>query len=348
MTAMNLPCPQTPKPRGTVELSHGSGGRAMHELIQWFFAQHLDNPILRQNDDGARLPAQSGEWVMTTDAHVVSPLFFPGGDIGCLAIHGTVNDLAMMGAQPRYIAAAFILEEGFPLADLERIVISMSRAANESGVCVVTGDTKVVDRGKGDGVFITTTGLGILPTGRCVSGSRACVGDAVLLSGSIADHGMAVLAQRESLHFDPPLISDTAPLNGLVEALFDTAADIHVLRDPTRGGLAATLHEIALQSQVNITIDESAIVLTPAVSAACELLGIDPLHVANEGKLLAICAQTDAALLLSAMQRHPAGLQAAIIGTVTDEPMHGVQMITRLGGRRMVEWLSGAPLPRIC
>ncbi|HEY0719961.1 MAG TPA: hydrogenase expression/formation protein HypE [Gammaproteobacteria bacterium] len=334
--------------RGVVEMGHGSGGRAMAQLIAELFSAALGNEYLAQGNDGALLPAVSGRLVMATDSHVVSPLFFPGGDIGALAVHGTINDVAMMGARPLYLAASFILEAGFPLSDLQRIVDSMAHASREAGVPVVTGDTKVVEPGKGDGVFITTTGVGVVEEGIHLSGDRARPGDAVLLSGTLGDHGMAIMSQRENLLFDAPLSSDTAALHTLVAAMLATGGEIRVLRDPTRGGLAATLNEIASQSGVGIHLDESAIPLNPLVEAACELLGLDPLNVANEGKLIAICAASDAERLLATMRAHPLGKRAALIGEVIEARRAFVQMKTRLGGRRMVDWLSGEQLPRIC
>jgi hydrogenase expression/formation protein HypE len=334
---------------GRVDLAHGAGGRAMAQLIEELFARHLGNEYLAQGDDGAVLPEPgAGRLVMATDTHVVSPLFFPGGDIGSLAVHGTINDVAVMGARPLYLAAAFVLEEGFKLADLARIVQSMAAAAQAAGVPVVTGDTKVVERGKGDGVFITTTGVGIVPAGRELSGSKARPGDAILVSGTLGDHGMAIMAERESLGFAAPIVSDSAALHGLIAALLASGAAIHVLRDPTRGGLATTLNEIAGQSGVGMMLQEQAIPVRPAVAAACEFLGLDPLYVANEGKLVAICAESDATALLEVMHTHPLGADAAIIGTVHADPQHFVQMTTTLGGRRIVDWLSGEQLPRIC
>ncbi|MBL8451062.1 MAG: hydrogenase expression/formation protein HypE [Dechloromonas sp.] len=334
-------------------MAHGSGGRAMAQLIEELFARALGNEWLAQGDDGAVLPLVTdspgeGRLVMATDSHVVSPLFFPGGDIGCLSVHGTLNDVAVMGAKPLWLSAAFILEEGFPLADLARIVQSMAAAAFDAGVPIVTGDTKVVERGKGDGVFITTTGVGVVPPGRELSGRKARVGDAILVSGTLGDHGMAIMAQRESLGFDSPIVSDTAALHGLIEAALASAADIHVLRDPTRGGLGTTLNEIAKQSGVGMMLQEKALPVKPAVAAACEFLGLDPLYVANEGKLVAICAGSDAEKLLAALKAHPLGVDAAIIGEVRDDAHHFVQMTTAFGGRRIVDWLSGEQLPRIC
>ena len=334
---------------GQVDMAHGSGGRAMAQLIEELFAKHLGNEYLGQGDDGAVLPHPGeGRLVMATDSHVVSPLFFPGGDIGCLSVHGTINDVAVMGAKPLYLAAGFILEEGFKLADLARIVQSMAAAAQAAGVPVVTGDTKVVERGKGDGVFITTTGVGVVPPGRELSGRRARPGDAILVSGTLGDHGMAIMAERESLGFDSPIVSDSAALHGLIDAMLATGADLRVLRDPTRGGLATTLNEIARQSGVGMMLQEKALPVRPAVNAACEFLGLDPLYVANEGKLVAICAEQDAERLLAAMRAHPLGGDAAIVGSVHADDHHFVQMTTAFGGRRIVDWLSGEQLPRIC
>jgi len=334
---------------GRVEMAHGAGGRAMAHLIETLFARRLANEWLAQGDDGAVLPAPGhGRLVMATDSHVVSPLFFPGGDIGCLSVHGTINDVAVMGARPLWLSAAFVLEEGFPLGDLARIVDSMALAARQAGVPVVTGDTKVVERGKGDGVFITTTGVGLLPAGRELSGRRAAPGDAILVSGTLGDHGMAIMAGRDNLGFESPIVSDTAALHGLIEALLACGGELHVLRDPTRGGLATTLNEIARQSGVGMLLQEKALPVSPLVAAACEFLGLDPLYVANEGKLVAICAENDAETVLSAMHRHPLGAQAAIIGSVHADPQHFVQMATALGGKRIVDWLTGDQLPRIC
>jgi len=329
-------------------MSHGGGGRAMVQLISELFARHLGNEYLAQGNDGTWLPASNGRLVVSTDSHVVSPLFFPGGDIGGLSVHGTVNDVAVMGATPLYLTAGFILEEGFPLADLARIVESMAQAANEAGVKLVAGDTKVVEQSKGDGVFITTTGIGFLPDGLHLSGDLARPGDIVLVSGTLGNHGMAIMSQRENLSFDAPILSDSASLNGLTAAMLASRAAIRVMRDPTRGGLAATLNEIAYQSGVGIHLIEAAIPLQPEVAAACELLGLDPLNIANEGKLIALCAAEDAEKLLAAMRAHPLGRQAAMIGKVVEDANAFVQMKTQFGGRRMVDWLSGEQLPRIC
>ena len=333
---------------GRVDMSHGSGGRAMAQLIEELFLAAFDNEWLRQGNDGARLPPVAGHLVMASDSHVVSPLFFPGGDIGCLSVHGTINDVAMLGAKPLYLAASFILEEGYPLADLKRIVESMARAAAEAGVPVVTGDTKVVEQGKGDGVFITTTGVGVIADGVRVSGDRARPGDRILLSGTLGDHGVAIMSLRENLGFATAIESDTAALHGLVAGMVAAVPGIHCLRDPTRGGLATTLNELARQSGVGMRIREADIPVRPEVQAACELLGLDTLYVANEGKLIAICPPGDAETLLAAMRAHPLGAQASLIGEVVADPHQFVQMQTGLGGWRIVDWLAGEQLPRIC
>ncbi len=333
---------------GHVDMTHGGGGRAMAQLIDELFVRSFDNAWLRQANDQAAFVVGAGRMVIATDSHVVSPLFFPGGDIGCLSIHGTINDIAMAGAAPLYLAAGFILEEGFPLADLKRIVESMAAASRSAGVPVVTGDTKVVERGKGDGVFITTTGVGVIPAGVDISGDRARPGDRILVSGTIGDHGVAIMSLRENLTFETTIQSDTAALHGLVAAMIDGVSGIHCMRDPTRGGLATTLNELARQSGCGMVIDEERIPVRAEVNAACEFLGLDPLYVANEGKLVAICAPNDVDRLLTAMRAHPQGRDAAIIGEVIDDPHCFVQMDTRFGGRRVVDWLTGEQLPRIC
>ena len=333
---------------GRIDLGHGSGGRAMAQLIEELFEAQFDNPMLSRRNDQACFPVEAGRMVMTTDGFVISPLFFPGGDIGSLAVHGTINDVAMAGARPLYLSCGMILEEGLPLADLRRIVVSMGHAAKDAGVPIVTGDTKVVERGKGDGVFITTTGVGVVPEGVDIAADRARPGDAVLLSGSIGDHGTAVLSQRESLAFETEIVSDSAALHGLVAGMVRAVPGIRAMRDPTRGGLAALLNEIAAESRVGIVVREDAIPVKPAVRGACELLGLDPLYVANEGKLCAFCAAEDAPRLLSVMRAHPLGRDAAIIGDVIEDADNFVQMQTTLGGNRLVDWLAGEQLPRIC
>jgi hydrogenase expression/formation protein HypE len=337
--------------RGRVDMNHGAGGKAGAQLVRELFARAFSNPALDAGNDGARLTLPEGHsLVMATDAHVVSPLFFPGGDIGCLSVHGTVNDVAVMGAKPLYLSASFILEEGFELAELKRIVESMAAAARDAGVAIVTGDTKVVEQGKGDGVFISTTGVGALPAGRDIGGANARDGDVVLVSGSMGDHGVAILSLRESLSFETTIESDTAALHGLIADLLAAVPEgaVRTLRDPTRGGLATTLNEIAHQSNVGMLLDEAAVPIEPQVEAACELLGLDPLYIANEGKLVVVVAPEHADAALAALRAHPLGAQAARIGQVQADEHRFVQMSTRFGGRRVVDWLSGEPLPRIC
>ena len=333
---------------GQVDLSHGSGGRAMAQLIEELFVREFDNEWLRSGNDGASVTVPPGRIVIATDSHVVSPLFFPGGDIGCLSVHGTLNDVAMAGARPLYLAASFVLEEGFPLADLRRIVVSMARAARDAAVPIVAGDTKVVEKGKGDGVFITTTGVGVVPEGVDVTGDRARPGDAILVSGTLGDHGVSIMSLRENLSFQSTITSDTAALHELVAAMVAAVPRIHCLRDPTRGGLATTLNELAKQSGCGMVIRERDLPVKPQVAAACEFLGLDPLYVANEGKLVAIAAMEDSEALLAAMRAHPLGRDAALIGTVVEDPYGFVQMQTTFGGRRNVDWLTGEQLPRIC
>ncbi|MGO9391153.1 hydrogenase expression/formation protein HypE [Rhodoblastus sp.] len=334
---------------GRVDLSHGSGGRAMAQLIADIFQVEFANDLLAQGNDQAVFSIPAGRMAMTTDGYVVSPLFFPGGDIGSLAVHGTVNDLAMSGARPLHLSASFILEEGFPLADLRRIAQSMGAAACAAGVKIVTGDTKVVERGKADGVFISTAGIGLVPEGIDLSGDRARPGDAILVSGTMGDHGVAIMSSRENLQFETQIISDSAALNGLTDAMIASCgSQLRAMRDPTRGGLAATLNEIANQSRVGIRIDEDRLPVKPEVAAACELLGLDPLFVANEGKLVAFVAPEAADELLAVMRAHELGRDAAIIGQVVADDHQFVQMTTSFGGGRIVDWLSGEQLPRIC
>lgn len=333
---------------GSVDMTHGGGGRAMAELIRTLFQKHFSNPVLDQGNDGALVDIPPGRLVISTDSHVITPLFFPGGDIGELSVNGTVNDVAMMGAKPLYLSAGFILEEGFPLADLEGIVISMASAAKSAGVTIVTGDTKVVEKGKGDGVFITTTGVGVVPEGVETSGNAARPGQAVLVSGTMGDHGVAILSKRESLEFETEIVSDCAALNGMIADMLAVVPNITTLRDPTRGGLAATLNEIARASKIGMMLDEDAIPIRPDVKAACEFLGLDALYVANEGKLICICEDDDAETLLSVMRAHPLGENAARIGTIIEDDAHLIQMKTGFGGNRVVDWIAGEQLPRIC
>lgn len=333
---------------GRVDMSHGAGGRAMAQLVSELFAAAFENDYLAQGNDAAMISPPPGRLVMSTDGYVISPLFFPGGDIGSLAVHGTINDIAMAGARPLWLSAGFIIEEGFPLADLARIVEFMAGACKACGVPLVTGDTKVVERGKGDGLFITTTGVGVVPEGLHISGDAIRPGDAVLVSGTLGDHGIAVLSKRENLDFDTDIVSDSAPLHDLVAAMVAAVPEIHTLRDPTRGGVAATLNELANQSGVGLILQESALPIRPAVRGACEMLGIDPLGVANEGKLLAFCPAERAERLLDVMRAHPLGRDAAIIGRAVEDDRRLVQLETEFGGARVIEWLNGEQLPRIC
>ncbi|MDQ7798205.1 MAG: hydrogenase expression/formation protein HypE [Candidatus Edwardsbacteria bacterium] len=329
-------------------LAHGSGGRLSHELIEKVFKSRFSNPMLNQGDDAAefQIPNPKPRMAFTTDSYVVKPLFFPGGDIGRLAVCGTVNDLAMKGARPLYLSAGFIIEEGLSLETLEKVVDSMAFAAREAGVAIVTGDTKVVDKGACDVLFINTAGVGEIPEGVNVSGSLAAPGDVVIISGSIGDHGAAVINARNNFGLSGDLFSDVAPLNGLVSAMLK-AGIIHVLRDPTRGGLATTLNEISRQSKVAIAIEEEKIPVKPEVKGACEMLGLDPLYVANEGKLIAIVPSGEAEGILKAMRQDPLGREAAIIGQVeTGKPQ--VLLKTFLGSRRPLMMLEGEALPRIC
>jgi hydrogenase expression/formation protein HypE len=345
---MALACPVPLTGGDTILLGHGSGGRMTSELIARCFLPAFRNEILEKLDDHARLDVAGARLAFTTDSYVVTPLFFPGGDIGSLAVHGTVNDLATAGARPLYLSAAFILEEGFALASLERIVASMRAAAEAAGVLLVTGDTKVVDRGKADGCFITTTGIGVVEHTRTISADRARPGDAVILSGPIAEHGVAIMAARAELELETPVASDSAALHRLVLDALATDADLRCLRDPTRGGVATALNEIAARSRVGIVLDEAAIPVREPVRGICELLGLDPLYVANEGKLLAIAAREDAARVVEAMRRHPEGAESRVVGEVVEDPATLVVLRTTVGGRRIVDMLPGDQLPRIC
>jgi len=346
---LGLQCPIPLSEYPQVTLAHGGGGRLTHALIERMFLAAFRNPALEPLHDGAVLEVPAGRLALTTDSYVVSPLFFPGGDIGSLAVHGTVNDLAMCGARPLALTAGFVLEEGLPMDDLWRIVRSMARAAKDAGVSVVTGDTKVVDRGKGDGVFINTSGIGVVPPGVDVAPARARPGDRVLLSGRIADHGVAILSVREGLAFETTIASDSAALNGIVGGLLDALGErVHVLRDPTRGGLASATNEIAASARAGLRLEETAIPLADQVRGACEILGLDPLYVANEGKFLAVVAPEVAGPALALLRAHPLGHEAAVIGEVVAEHPGRVFMRSRIGGMRVVDMLSGEQLPRIC
>lgn len=329
-------------------LDHGSGGKIANNLIADLMLPLFDNPILSRLDDGASLDINGMRLAFSTDSYVVDPIFFPGGDIGELAVNGTVNDISMCGAEPLYLSAGLIIEEGFSMMDLEQILRSMGAAAQKAGVMIVTGDTKVVPRGAADKIFINTTGIGIIPEGIHVSGSLARPGDQVILSGTIADHGVTILAQREGLKFDAPVSSDTAPLNHLVSGMLSACRDIHVLRDPTRGGMATVLNEIASASNVGIRIHENKIPVNKAVAGICELLGFDPLYMANEGKLLAFVEKRHARGVLAVMHEDPLGRDACIIGEVIEAHPGKVIMETRIGGERIVDMLTGEQLPRIC
>ena len=348
-------CPSPRSRYDQILLGHGSGGQLTTELIQRVFLPAFGNATLSALEDQATVrigPAsndsQSSRIALTTDSFVVRPLFFPGGDIGKLAVHGTINDLAVGGAIPRFLAAAFILEEGLALSDLKKIVASMRDACDESGVELVTGDTKVVDRGKGDQVFITTTGIGTIPEGRCLSIGNTRPGDRILASGTIGDHGIAIMSLREGIEFETVLESDTAALAGLTETMLQACPSIRCMRDPTRGGLSSALNELASASKVGIRLIEAAIPIRPEVHAACEMLGLDPLYVANEGKLIAVVPASEADALLRVMRNHPLGRQAAVIGEVVDDHKGMVVMRSLVGGDRVVTLLSGEQLPRIC
>ena len=342
-------CPVPVRERGQVIMGHGSGGKLSQELINDLFLPPFDNIVLRAGNDAGivDLPPDS-RLAISTDSHVVWPLFFPGGDIGRLAVCGTVNDVAMMGARPLYLTAGFILEEGLELGLLEQVVASMRLAAAEAGVKIIAGDTKVVDRGKADGLYINTAGVGAVPEELLIAGDQAQPGDVIILSGPIGDHGIAVLGARGELGFETDLLSDVAPLNHLVSAMLDASDRIHVLRDPTRGGIASTLNEIARQSEVALILDETQIPVRPAVRAACEMLGFDPFYIANEGKLLAIVGREDAERVLETMHNARYGEQSVIIGEVQAEPKARVLLKTAIGSTRIVDTLAGEMLPRIC
>jgi hydrogenase expression/formation protein HypE len=343
-----LSCPAPLLAQDKVLLGHGSGGRLSAELLQKVFLPALQNPALNSLNDQALVSVDGVRLAFTTDSFVVKPLFFPGGDIGSLAVNGTINDLAMGGAEPFYLSAAFILEEGLPLETLQRIVASLAKAAQEAGVAVVTGDTKVVERGKGDGLFINTSGIGRVLPGINLSADQARPGDTIILNGSIGDHGITILSQREGLEFESPIVSDCAALHTLTAAMLEASPAIRCMRDPTRGGLSSALNEIAAQSRVGMELDESTIPIQEAVRGACELLGLDPLYVANEGKLVAIVDSGQAERIVAAMRAHPLGKQARIIGRVTQANPGLVIMRTSLGTTRIVDMLAGDQLPRIC
>lgn len=347
-------CPLPLPHQDVIVLGHGSGGQMTHNLIKNIFLPHLGNPILNLGNDAGTIKNQlynvnsNRRIVVSTDCHVVSPLFFPGGDIGRLSICGTVNDVAMLGASPEYLTAGFILEEGFHIKVLEEIIVSMRIAAEEAKIQIIAGDTKVVQKGKADGLYITTTGIGFSDYKGDISGSNAKPGDAVIVSGTIGDHGIAVLVARGELGLSASITSDVAPLNHLVNKMLTTSDEIHVLRDPTRGGLATTLNEIAAQSQVCIELDDQSIPIKPVVAGVCEMLGFDPLYIANEGKLIAIVPQKDTSRILDCMRSTSYGKDALIIGKVTESPAGHVLVKMPFGSTRIVPTLSGEMLPRIC
>jgi len=326
-------------------LGHGSGGKMMHQLIREHFSPAFG---IEGTGDSAVVSVPLTRLAYTTDSYVVTPLFFPGGNIGDLAVCGTVNDLAVSGAEPLYLTAGFIIEEGFPLADLKKIIASMAVAAKQAQVRIVAGDTKVVNKGKADGIFINTSGLGVLYKGTDIAASRIKAGDKVIISGEIGNHGVAIIAERNGLTFDPPVQTDSRPLNDLVRKMLDIAKDIHFMRDPTRGGLATTLKEAALESSLCIKIQEDVLPIPPQVKGACGLLGLDPLYVANEGILIAILDSQNADALVAAMKNHPFGRSAKIIGDVIDAPSGMVLLETSIGGSRIIDMLPGEQLPRIC
>lgn len=358
VTNANAEIPETETPFGfcplpildheQIVLGHGSGGKLTHRLIERLILPAFKNDLLEPLHDGAIFSLGESRIAFSTDSFVVDPIFFPGGDIGKLAVFGTVNDLAMCGARPLYLSVGLILEEGIKMDEVQRVIHSMREAADEAGVMLVTGDTKVVDRGKADKIFINTSGIGAVDSGVQIDPSHARVGDKILINGCIGQHGMAIMSVREGLNFETEIVSDCAPLNGLVAALLKEVPDIHVLRDPTRGGVTSVLNEIASKASVGIRVEEAAIPIDEAVKGACEILGLDPLHVANEGKVISIVPPEHAATALNAMRAHPLGRGAEIIGEVIADNPGMVIMRTRIGGTRLVDMLSGEQLPRIC
>ena len=348
ITFSGLACPLPITNYPTVLLAHGGGGKLSQQLIQNMFLSQFRNEFLEPLHDGAVFPIGATRLAFSTDSYVVNPIFFPGGDIGELAINGTVNDLAMCGAKPLYLSAAFIIEEGLPMEDLWRVILSMQAAAAKSGVMVVTGDTKVVDRGKGDRIFINPAGVGEIAAGVAIGPKLARPGDNIIINGPIAVHGIAIMSVREGLQFETQIQSDTAALNGLVQSMLQSGDGVHVLRDPTRGGVASTLNEIAESAHVGIAIEEERLPLTEEVRGACEILGFDPLYVANEGKLIAFVAQGDTDRVLETMRDHPLGRDSVVIGRVVNDHPGVVIMKSRIGGSRVVDMLSGEQLPRIC
>jgi hydrogenase expression/formation protein HypE len=329
-------------------MAHGSGGVLSHHLIEKMFMPAFGNEILSEGHDGATFGVENGRLAFTTDSFVVNPVFFPGGNIGDLAVNGTINDLVCCGARPLYLSAGFILEEGLSMEDLWRIVVSMKNAADAAGVQIITGDTKVVDRGKGDKIFINTTGVGMIPDGIHISPRNSSPGDVIILSGNMGDHGVAIMSARSGLEFETSIKSDTVALNGLADRIFHASNNIHVLRDPTRGGLATTLNELSQSANIGIIIDENKIPVSEEVRGACEILGLDPLYIANEGKLVIILPENESEKVLAAMRDHAAGRDAAVIGSITSEHPGIVRMTTSIGSSRIIDMLTGDQLPRIC
>jgi hydrogenase expression/formation protein HypE len=344
----NLNCPIPISEYDKVLMAHGGGGKLSDQLIHKMFFTHLDNEYLRLAHDGAILQIPPGRLAFSTDSYIVQPIFFPGGNIGELAVNGTVNDLSCCGAKPLYLSLAFIIEEGFPMQDLWTIVQSIKHSADQAGVLIVTGDTKVVEKGKGDKIFINTSGIGVIPDGIDIKPANCKPGDVIIVNGNIADHGIAVLSSRQGLQFETSIISDTAPLNSMVEAILKVTDKVHVLRDPTRGGLASSLNEIAKASETGIDIEEINIPMNEEVKGACEILGFDPLYIANEGKILVFVPESESKKVLEAMRAHPLGTNSSIIGRVTEEHKKIVKLKTSLGTSRIVDMISGEQLPRIC
>ncbi len=344
----NLSCPIPKSEYDKVLLAHGGGGTLSHHLLQKIFFSQFKNEFLDVQHDGAMFEIDGNRFAFTTDSYVVNPIFFPGGNIGDLAVNGTVNDLSVCGAKPLFISAGFIIEEGFEIEQLWKVVLSMKDAAQKAGVQIVTGDTKVVDKGKGDKLFINTSGIGLIDRGIDISPKKCRVGDVILLNGRIADHGIAIMSAREGLEFETEVISDTAPLNGLIDAIFGATKNVHVMRDPTRGGIASALNEIASAASVGIEIYEDSILISEQVKGACEILGFDPLYIANEGKVLIFIPESESEKILEIMMKHEYGKDSQIIGRVTKENPKSVLMKTLIGSKRIVDMISGEQLPRIC
>ena len=343
-----LSCPIPKTEYEKVLLAHGGGGKLTHQMIEKIFVSQFNNTFLDEQNDSAVLNIGNQQLAFTTDSYVIQPIFFPGGNIGELAVNGTINDLAVSGAKPLYISAGFIIEEGLPFDDLWKIVVSMKKAADKAGIKIVTGDTKVVERGKGDKIFINTSGIGLIEKDVNISPRNCKADDVILLSGKIGDHGIAIMSARQGLEFETDILSDTAPLNSLVETILNKTKEIKMMRDLTRGGLSSTLNEIALSAKKGIEIEEDQIPINEGVVGACEILGLDPLYIANEGKLIAIVNQDDAEKVLNAMQNNEFGHDARIIGKVVDDHPGRVVMKTQIGSKRIVDMISGEQLPRIC